>query len=77
MFELLFKKTQSPQLQVRIALTKIINARKLYSFPLLATTIGVDRDTLVRFLKDEKDVEFMTLIKIVNYIEGNDEHNKE
>lgn len=70
MFDMLFKKKESPQYDIRLALTKLMATKHTF-ISLISKDMGVDRLTLTHFLKDEKDVEFTTLIKIVDYIEKN------
>lgn len=72
MYELLFKKKESPQYEIRVALSRLLGMKGM-NIPVMAEAIGLDRYTLTKFLKDEKDLSFITLIKIVDYIEAQNE----
>ena len=69
LFEALFKKKDSPQYEVRVALSQLISSDKEFSFPVIAGKIGINRKTLLDFLQKEHDVEFSILLKIVEYVE--------
>ena len=73
MVEILFKKKDSPQYEVRLALIDVIKIKKIFSFRELSKDMQMDRRMLFSFLNDEKDVQFMTLAKIADYIERNKE----
>lgn len=67
MFDVMFKKKDSPQLQARIMLVRI-QALKSLRMVDLAKDIGIHSNTLDMFLRRERDVRRDTLARILDYI---------
>jgi len=67
MFDVMFKKKDSPQLQARIMLVRI-QALKSFRMVDLAEDIGIHLNTLNMFLRNERDVRRDTLARILEYI---------
>lgn len=67
MFDVMFKKKDSPQLQARIMLVRI-QALKSLRMVDLAEDIGIHLNTLNMFLRRERDVRRDTLARILEYI---------
>jgi len=62
-----FKELVENQQQIRIKLTNVMikNPEPLRK---LAASIGISPTTLLQFLKHQKDVDFVPLFKIYNYV---------
>lgn len=50
--------------------------KKPYSPAAVAKIIGVQPQTITRFLDGKKDVRFTSLCKIANFIEAEEQHDK-
>ena len=72
MFDIIFKRNDSPQYPVRILLMRIMMVRK-FTVSDVASEIGLHRNTIDRFLGKETDLSKRSLTRIVEYVE----HEKE